>query len=65
MRTVQITRANGADILPVFSPDGKYMMWTGQRGPLGDGDERATSQLWIARFDAFELFATDAEQEVR
>ena len=65
LRTVQITRANGADVLPVFSPDGKYMMWTGQRGPLGEGDTRPTSQLWIARFDASDLFATDAERAVR
>ena len=57
--------ASGADILPVFSPDGTYMMWTGQRGPLGEGDEKPTSQLWIARFDASDLFAANAEKPMR
>ena len=65
LRTSQITMANGADILPVFSPDGTYMMWTGQRGPLGEGDEKPTSQLWIARFDASDLFAANAEKPMR
>ncbi|MCC6661047.1 MAG: PD40 domain-containing protein [Phycisphaerales bacterium] len=48
-RRVRVTRAAGADVLPVFSADGSYMMWTAQRGPLGGGDEKPSSQLWAAR----------------
>lgn len=43
-RKMRITFAPGADILPVFSPDGKYLMWTSQR------TTDRTSQLFIARF---------------
>lgn len=45
----RVTRASGADVLPVFSPDGQFMMWTGQRGPMIEGESRSSSQLWIAR----------------
>lgn len=38
----QITHSSAADVLPVFSPDGKSLMWTSTRTPDG------TSQLWIA-----------------
>ena len=38
----QITSSPAADVLPVFSPDGKRLMWTSTRTPDG------TSQLWIA-----------------
>ncbi len=38
----RITDHKGADVLPVFSPDGSKLMWTSTRGPDG------TSQLWIA-----------------
>jgi TolB protein len=38
----QITFSSAADVLPVFSPDGKSVMWTSTRTPDG------TSQLWIA-----------------
>lgn len=38
----QITFSTAMDVLPVFSPDGKSMMWTSTR--TSDG----TSQLWIA-----------------
>jgi Tol biopolymer transport system component len=34
----------GTDILPAFSPDGKYLMWTSTRGP------EKTSQIWLAHF---------------
>jgi Tol biopolymer transport system component len=49
---VRITHALGADVLPVFSADGKTMMWTGQRGALVEGEQRPSSQLWAAEFDA-------------
>lgn len=44
----RVTTANGFDGLPVFSPDGRYMMWTSQRtdDPAGKG----SSQLWLADF---------------
>lgn len=38
----QITFSTAQDVLPVFSPDGKSLMWTSTRTPDG------TSQLWIA-----------------
>ena len=41
---VRVTDHNSADVLPVFSPDGKRLMWTSGRGADG------TSQLWIADF---------------
>lgn len=40
----RITHAPGADVLPVFSPDGKQLMWTSNR------DGRQSSQLWLADF---------------
>ncbi len=49
-RTRRVTFADGADVLPVFSPDGKYMMWTSQRGPKLESEEKPSSQLWIARW---------------
>ncbi|MEM9373389.1 MAG: hypothetical protein AAGA55_07075, partial [Planctomycetota bacterium] len=39
------------DGLPVFSPDGEWMMWTGQRGAMVAGEGRPSSQLWAARLD--------------
>jgi Tol biopolymer transport system component len=39
---VRITDHEKADVLPVFSPDGKKLMWTSNR--TADG----TSQLWVA-----------------
>jgi len=41
----RVTTASGADLLPAISPDGKFLMWTCQRG-----DDRS-SQLWIARIE--------------
>ena len=41
---VRITDSSAADVLPVFSPDGKRLMWTSTRG------KERTSQLWIADF---------------
>ena len=45
-KTTRLTTAPGADVLPVFSPDGKRLMWTSSRGA------DRTSQLWIADFVA-------------
>jgi TolB protein len=43
-KTVRLTYAPGADVLPVFSPDGKKVMWTSNR------DGRSPTQLYIADF---------------
>jgi hypothetical protein len=40
----RVTHADGADVLPVFSHDGVWMLWTGQRG------EDRSSQLSVARW---------------
>ncbi|MFN0134171.1 MAG: TolB family protein [Phycisphaerales bacterium] len=48
----RITSADGADVLPVFDAKGEWMMWTGQRGPIAEGEQRSSSQLWVARFNA-------------
>jgi TolB protein len=40
----RLTDHDGADLLPVFSPDGKHLLWTASRTP-----DRA-SQLWHADF---------------
>lgn len=42
----RITDHPGADVLPVFSPDGRRLMWTSTRSPDG------SSQLFIADFHA-------------
>ena len=42
--TWRITDHAAADVLPVFSPDGKKLMWTSKR------TENGSSQLWIADF---------------
>jgi Tol biopolymer transport system component len=42
-RKARITFAAGADVLPVFSPDGKYLMWASKRNGK-------TTQVWLARF---------------
>lgn len=43
-KKVRITHAPGADVLPVFSPDYKKVMWTSTR------DGRLPAQLYIADF---------------
>lgn len=48
----RVTHADGFDGLSVFSPDGRFMLWTSQRGPKAARDSRPTSQVWIAEFDA-------------
>jgi Tol biopolymer transport system component len=40
----RITYSPGADVLPVFSPDGKYLMWTSKRS------KDQTSQVFLAKF---------------
>lgn len=52
LKRMRITQANGADVLPVFTPDGHEMMWTAQRGPMLAGEQKPSSQLWVADFDA-------------
>jgi hypothetical protein len=41
---VRITDHAGADVLPVFSPDARRLMWTSSR------TVDRSSQLWIADF---------------
>ncbi len=48
---LRVTQARGFDGLPAFSHDGKYMIWTAQRGAFREGEDRPSSQLWIAEFD--------------
>lgn len=43
-RKTRITYAAGADVLPAFSPDGRYMIWSGKRTPDN------TTQVFIGRF---------------
>lgn len=43
-KKARITHAPGADVLPVFSPDGKKLMWTSTRAG------RQPAQLYIADF---------------
>jgi Tol biopolymer transport system component len=43
-KEVRLTFAPGADVLPVFSPDGKRIMWTSTR------DGRSPSLLYLADF---------------
>jgi WD40 repeat protein len=40
----RITYSPGADVLPVFSPDGKYLIWTSKR----TADQ--TTQIFLAKF---------------
>jgi TolB protein len=49
LATKRITNAAGFDGLPVFSPDGKWLMWTSQRAGAEPGQERPSSQIWVAR----------------
>jgi Tol biopolymer transport system component len=42
-RETRITYSPGPDVLPVVSPDGKYLMWTSRRG------EDKSTQIYIAK----------------
>lgn len=44
----RITFAPGFDGMPVFSSDGRLMMWTSQRGGKLEHEQRPSSQVWIA-----------------
>ena len=46
---LRITNAKGFDGLPAFTSDGEWMIWTAQRGALRDGEDRPSSQLWMAK----------------
>jgi len=59
----RITSALGADVLPAFSPDGKWMMWTAQRGETAPGETRPSSQMWIARWRGADPFAPVANPQ--
>lgn len=48
---IRITHAAGFDGLPVFSNDGEYMMWTAQRGDDRSPGGKASSQLWMAKWN--------------
>lgn len=43
-KKTRVTYHEGADVLPVFSPDGKWLMWTSKRAADN------TSQVFAARF---------------
>ncbi|MCS7045701.1 MAG: DPP IV N-terminal domain-containing protein [Gemmataceae bacterium] len=43
-KKTRLTYAPGADVLPVFSPDYRQILWTSTRGP------DRSSQLWLADF---------------
>jgi hypothetical protein len=58
LRKRRVTFGAGADVLPVFSDDGKLFMWTAQRGPLGAGEQKPSSQLWIAEVNPHGGFAS-------
>lgn len=45
----RITHAAGFDGLPVFNSDGTLMMWTSQRGAEIAGEDRPSSQIWVAK----------------
>lgn len=48
IRSRRITHTSGADVLPSFSADGHFMMWTCQRGPKAEGESKPSSQVWVA-----------------
>lgn len=59
VKRARVTHGPGADVLPVFGPDGAWMMWTAQRGELAPGESKPSSQLWIARWRGADPFASE------
>jgi TolB protein len=57
-RKARVTHAPGFDGLPAFSDDGKLMMWTSQRGSKRTGEERPSSQMWIAEVEGEPVWPT-------
>ncbi len=55
-KPLRLTDHASADVLPVFSPDGRILMWTSGRGADGGGRGGA-SQLWASRVDIDRLAA--------
>jgi len=53
-KTERVTHSPAADVLPVFSPDGKKLMWTSARR-----DRTKDSQVFIADFDFSSAAASD------
>jgi Tol biopolymer transport system component len=43
-RKTRLTFSGGADVLPVFSPDGKYLLWSSKRTKDG------TTQIFLGKF---------------
>ncbi|MBS0187688.1 MAG: PD40 domain-containing protein [Planctomycetes bacterium] len=62
LRHSRVTFAPGADVLPVFSPDGRWMIWTAQRGELAEGETKPSSQIWIARWIGGNPFASKSDK---
>ncbi len=60
LRKARVTSADGFDGLPVFSDDGRFMMWTSQRGPKLEGEAKPSSQLWVARLTGEPAWTTPA-----
>jgi len=47
---LRVTQSRGFDGLPAFTKDGKWMIWTAQRGAAPES-EKPSSQLWAAKID--------------
>ena len=60
---LRLTDHPGADVLPVFSPDGSLLMWTASRD--GEGGRRPSSQLYVSRLNLEMIDAALAAKESR
>lgn len=49
LKRKRVTHAPGFDGLPAFTNDGKWMVWTSQRGEKTAKEDRPSSQVWAAR----------------
>ncbi len=45
----RVTTCDGFDGLPVYNTTGSLLMWTSQRGKMAPGEQRPSSQIWIAK----------------